>query len=120
MLLVAVIAILVEMSALGIRLRYDAPPAQRRPVYERAARAPEPQSGRATPSITVPELSHDAAGNADYADDDYATGYDDGYEQGEEDAAYGSYGDGYDDNHGGGSHYSSGYDDGYEDGFNDY
>lgn len=116
MLLVAVIAILVVMSALGIRLCDDAPPAQRRPVYERAARAPEPQSGRATPSITVPELSHDA----DYADDDdYATGYDDGYEQGEEDAAYGSYGDGYDDNHGG-AHYSSGYDDGYEDGFNDY
>ena len=113
MLLVAVIAILVVMSVLGIRLRDDAPQAQRRPVYERAARAPEPQSGRATPSITVPELSHDA----DYADDDdYATGY----EQGEEDAAYGSYGDGYDDNHGGCSHYSSGYDDGYEDGFNDY
>ena len=118
MLLVAVIAILVVMSALGIRLRDDAPPAQRRPVYERAALAPEPQSGRATPSITVPELSHDAAGYAD--DDDYAIGYTDGYEQGEEDAAYGSYGDGYDDNHGGCSHYSSGYDDGYEDGFNDY
>lgn len=118
--LVAVIAILVVMSALGIRLRDDAPPAQRRPVYERAARAPEPQSGRATPSITVPELSHNDAGDADYADDDdYATGYTDGYEQGEEDAAYGSYGDGYDDNHGG-AHYSSGYDDGYEDGFNDY
>lgn len=116
--LVAVIAILVVMSALGIRLRDDAPPAQRRPVYERAARAPELQSGRATPSITVPELSHDAAGDADDGDD-YATGYDDGYEQGEEDAAYGSYGDGYDDNHGG-AHYSPGYDDGYEDGFNDY